>query len=114
MTSLAPGELPGLLLAVALLLATARLCGTAAKWIGQPSVLGEPVAGVVLGPTLFGRFAPATFAWLYPESGAQASAFSVLTLVSIILFLAVAGNGDGLNRAGANRVNGLEGRASVI
>jgi Kef-type K+ transport system membrane component KefB len=55
-------------------------------------VLGELLAGVLLGPTLFGRFAPELCAQLYPQDGAQATAFSVLTLVSIILFLAVAGS----------------------
>ena len=90
MNMLSPGELPQLLLAVSLLLATARLCGTLARRIGQPSVLGELAAGILLGPTLFGRFAPELCARLYPEAGGQASAFSVLTLVSIILFLTVA------------------------
>jgi len=77
--------------ALSLLLGTARFCGTLARRIGQPSVLGELAAGILLGPTLFGRFAPELCARLFPQVGAQATAFSVLTVVSIILFLAVAG-----------------------
>jgi Kef-type K+ transport system membrane component KefB len=71
-TSLAPGELPALLLSLGVLLATTRVCGAFAKRIGQPSVLGELVAGVLLGPTLFGRVAPELHAYLYPGTGGQA------------------------------------------
>ena len=41
-----------LLLAITLILAGARLGGAAARWLGQPRVLGELLVGVLLGPTL--------------------------------------------------------------
>lgn len=45
----------GLLLAdLALIITLARLLGAAARRIGQPPVVGEIVAGILLGPTLFG------------------------------------------------------------
>ncbi len=115
MNSLSPGELPQLLLALSLLLGTARLCGTLAKRIGQPSVLGELAAGILLGPTVFGQFAPELFARLYPHTGAQASAFSVLSLVSIVLFLAVAGLEVDLGRLLARlRVASAVGVAGIV
>ena len=91
MTALLPGELALLLLAVSLLLATAQLCAAGARALGQPSVLGELLAGILLGPTLFGRIAPELSAALFPLAGGQAAAFHGLSVISIVLFLAVAG-----------------------
>ncbi len=42
------------LLDVAIILVFARLCGATARKIGQPAVVGEIIAGVILGPSLFG------------------------------------------------------------
>ena len=42
-----------LLLDLALILVLARVLGAAARRIGQPAVVGEVVAGIALGPTLF-------------------------------------------------------------
>ena len=115
MNALLPGELPQLLLAVSVLLAVARVCGSVARRIGQPSVLGELLAGILLGPTLFGRLAPELFARLYPQAGGQASAFSVLTLVSIVLFLTVAGLEVDLGRLLARlRVASAVGIAGIV
>lgn len=46
-----------LLLDIVVILATARLLGHASRWIGQPAVIGEIVAGIALGPTLLGQVA---------------------------------------------------------
>lgn len=45
-------------MAVLLVLIFAQLLGKAMKWIGQPQVLGEMIAGIVLGPSLFGLMLP--------------------------------------------------------
>jgi Kef-type K+ transport system membrane component KefB len=39
---------------LAIIILLARLFGAAAKRLGQPQVLGEVIAGILLGPTLFG------------------------------------------------------------
>ena len=41
-----------LLLALAVIVAAAKLSGAAANRIGQPAVFGEILAGLVLGPTI--------------------------------------------------------------
>jgi len=46
------------LVQLALLVGVARVFGWLMKSVGQPPVMGELLAGVVLGPTLFGRVAP--------------------------------------------------------
>jgi Kef-type K+ transport system membrane component KefB len=49
---------PAVLLMLAALLAGARLLGEAAERVGQPAVLGELLAGVVLGPSVLGVVNP--------------------------------------------------------
>lgn len=45
-------------LEVAVILLACRLCGRAARRIGQPQVVGEIIAGIALGPSLLGRLLP--------------------------------------------------------
>jgi len=47
-----------LLLQLCLILLAAQLCGRLAAYIGQPRVVGEMIAGVLLGPSLFGLWLP--------------------------------------------------------
>ncbi len=54
-----------LLADLALIIILARLLGMAAKRIGQPPVLGEIVAGILLGPTIWGTKITAT---LFPPT----------------------------------------------
>jgi Kef-type K+ transport system membrane component KefB len=46
--------LPKLLLALVVIIVSARLCGRLARLLGQPAVIGEITGGVLLGPTLAG------------------------------------------------------------
>ena len=43
------------------IIAVARISGNLFRRMGQPSVCGEIAAGLILGPSLFGRFFPALF-----------------------------------------------------
>jgi Kef-type K+ transport system membrane component KefB len=63
-----PAELSvAFFLQVTVLLSVSRLVGSAAqRWLMQPRVVGEMIAGVLLGPSLFGAFAPHAQAWLFP------------------------------------------------
>lgn len=49
-----------------LLLAAARVCGYAFTRLRQPKVVGEILAGVLLGPSILGRFAPSLSARIVP------------------------------------------------
>lgn len=51
-------DVPQFLGLLAIALAAAKLFGMAAQWIGQPAVLGELVAGVVLGMSVLGLIDP--------------------------------------------------------
>ncbi len=54
-------------LQMAVIIGACRLVGfVARKWFGQPQVVGEMIAGVILGPSLFGLLAPDLQASLFP------------------------------------------------
>jgi hypothetical protein len=50
--------LPHLLLALAVVIVAAHLVGLFFRRLGQPPVIGEVIAGIMLGPSLLGRLAP--------------------------------------------------------
>src|SRR5690606_9969475 len=57
----------------------------------QPAVVGEILAGILLGPTVFGMIAPGTFDTFFPTSGASNIVFEGVIQVSVILLLFIAG-----------------------
>ena len=57
-----------LLLQVIVILAAARLAGALFRAIGQPAVIGEMAAGIVLGPSLLGALSPGAQSFLFPDS----------------------------------------------
>src|SRR5690242_9006173 len=80
-----------LLLQVAVILLSARAAGLLFHQIGQPRVIGEMVAGILLGPSLLGWAAPGWSAALFPaESLGYLNALSQLGLV-VFMFLVGAG-----------------------
>ncbi len=91
MGRLTPDEIVVMLLALSALLGVARALGEVAKRFKQPAVLGEILAGVVLGPTVLGWVSPTAFAFLFPMTGSVAVALDGLTVLAITLFLLVAG-----------------------
>lgn len=91
MTRLSSHEVAVMLLSIGVLLTFARVFGEAARRLGQPAVLGEILAGVLLGPTAMGAIAPEWNGFLFPRSGPNALALDSLTTVAISLYLLVAG-----------------------
>lgn len=80
-----------MLLAFGVLLGLARLLGELALKLHQPAVLGELLAGVLLGPTVLGNLNPTFQAWLFPSIGPNALALGAVSTLAIVLFLLVAG-----------------------
>lgn len=56
-------------LQLTVILAACRACGLVMRRIGQSPVIGEMIAGVLLGPSLLGAVAPDAAAWIFPVSG---------------------------------------------
>lgn len=91
MDQLSSREIVIMLLSIAVLLSFARVLGEAARWFGQPSVVGEILAGVLLGPTVLGAVSPAVSSFIFPQHGPNAVVLNGLTTLGISLFLLAAG-----------------------
>ena len=81
--------MPHLLLQLTIILASARLLAWLLQRIGQPPVIGEMLAGLVLGPIVFGALAPQWHAWVFPHAGL--AGLDGLSQVGLVLFMFVVG-----------------------
>ena len=80
-------NLPLFLLQLAVIIGCCQVLAWGFRKAGQPQVVGEMVAGIALGPTLFGTLAPGPYHALFPASSLnELSAMSEAGLV-IFLFL---------------------------
>lgn len=71
------------------ILATSQLLARAFRHIGQPAVVGEMVAGFVLGPMVLGAISPETHARLFSQ--AVSSGLSAVASLGVVLFMFVVG-----------------------
>ena len=78
-----------LLLQIIVIIAFARLFGFLFKKIGQPAVIGEIVAGIILGPSLLGFVFPQINHFLFPENSLVTLQF--LSQIGLILFMFIIG-----------------------
>ena len=78
-----------LLVQVMLVLGLSRLMGSVATRLRQPKVVGEMIAGIMLGPSLFGWLAPGFAAAIFPPS--SIALLNVLAQIGVIFFLFLIG-----------------------
>jgi K+:H+ antiporter len=78
-----------LLLQVTLILIFARLVGALFVKIGQPSVIGEMVAGILLGPSLLGLAFPKIMSFLFPAP--SMGSLRLLSQIGVIIFMFIVG-----------------------
>lgn len=78
-----------LLLQLIVILTTARVCGWVLRYVGQPSVVGEMAAGLMLGPVVMGALFPALHAQLFSKESLQG--LSSLSTLGLVLFMFVVG-----------------------
>ncbi|QNL50176.1 cation:proton antiporter [Olivibacter sp. SDN3] len=78
-----------LLLQIITIILVARIFGYFCKKIGQPSVIGEIVAGIFLGPSIVGYYFPEFSVFLFPES--SLGNLGVMSQIGLILFMFVVG-----------------------
>jgi Kef-type K+ transport system membrane component KefB/mannitol/fructose-specific phosphotransferase system IIA component (Ntr-type) len=90
-SSLGHGDLVTLFLAVAVLIGFARILGEVAQKFKQPSILGELLAGIILGPSILGMLAPDINNYLFPSSGPVRIGLDFISSLAIALFLLLAG-----------------------
>jgi len=82
-------ELAILLAQIVTIILVARFFGLICKKIGQPSVIGEIIAGIILGPSFFGSYLPEFSVLLFPSSSLDNLKF--LSQIGLIFFMFVVG-----------------------
>lgn len=91
MNNLSHVELIHLMVQLSVMLAFGRIMAEVARKFKQPAVVGEIIAGLILGPTILGYFSPDTFDLLFPKTGASAVVLDGFTQVAVVLLLFIAG-----------------------
>jgi Kef-type K+ transport system membrane component KefB len=83
------GDLLHVLLALVVVIATARAMGYVFRSANQPPVVGEILAGIVLGPSLLGRLAPGAEGYLFPAT--VGPFLNIIAQVGVILYMFLVG-----------------------
>ncbi|MBX2973278.1 MAG: cation:proton antiporter [Flavobacteriales bacterium] len=78
-----------LLVQILSIIVVARAVAYLFNKIGQPSVVGEIIAGIILGPSLLGLWFPETFAALFPAE--SLGNLNILSQIGLVLFMFVIG-----------------------
>ncbi|MDB6109696.1 MAG: cation/H(+) antiporter [Pedosphaera sp.] len=78
-----------LLVQLILIILLARVFGAGFVKMGQPAVIGEMLAGIVLGPSVVGALLPGVFQFIFPAP--SLGALRMLSQVGVILFMFVVG-----------------------
>lgn len=78
-----------LLVQFIVILAATRVLGSVFNRIGQPAVIGEMLAGILLGPSLLGWAAPNVFAFVFPRE--SFGALQLFSQIGVCVFMFVIG-----------------------
>ena len=79
------GLLFNILLQLIVMIAAARLANQLLRRLGQPGVIGEIVAGLLLGPSLFGHLFPDASAYLF--SAKAAVPITIISQIGLVLLM---------------------------
>lgn len=82
-------HLPTLLLQIGVIVSGSRLLGALFRRFGQPRVVGEMVAGLLLGPSLLGTVAPGVSRFVFPP--ASLGFLNALSQMGLVLFMFLVG-----------------------
>ncbi|HMB42793.1 MAG TPA: cation:proton antiporter, partial [Luteimonas sp.] len=95
------------LLQLLLVLTCAKAAGALMRYVGQPAVIGEMLAGIMLGPSLFGLLLPQAQGWLFPSE--SLTGLSLVSQLGVLVFMFAAGAEFDLGS-----LRGQRGRAVLI
>ena len=90
MNKLSQHEIMNLLVQLSVMLAMGRAFAELARKLKQPAVVGEIIAGIILGPTILGTISPEGFHSLFPP-GSSSLVLDGFVQVAVVLLLFIAG-----------------------
>ncbi len=80
-----------LVIQVAVLLLSARALGEGMQRLGQPPVVGELLAGIVLGPSLLSGAFPFLAEWILPQTAVQGYLLELVAMIGVMFLLVITG-----------------------
>jgi Kef-type K+ transport system membrane component KefB/nucleotide-binding universal stress UspA family protein len=89
MQVIAHNALSLLILQLVVIIGLSRLIGRGARWLGQPMVIAEVLAGILLGPSMLGWLAPGVMGALFPDDAMPV--LRMLSQLGPILFMFLIG-----------------------
>ncbi|HVX28338.1 MAG TPA: cation:proton antiporter [Parafilimonas sp.] len=90
-SKLSSAEVLNFLIIVSLILISARILGEICRRYNQSVVIGEILAGIILGPSLLGSIFPNLFHEIFTSQPRSYAAFDGLANIGIILLMFIAG-----------------------
>ena len=84
-------EVLALLVQLAVLLLAARVLAEIAQRLKQPAVVGEILAGILLGPSLVAGLFPEIGAWIVPHTPTGGHLLEVVSMIGALFLLLITG-----------------------
>ena len=84
-------EIINLLLALGIMLLLGRIFGEFFRKLRMPLVVGELVAGIILGPTILGQYVPQANELIFTTKGNLGLVLNGIGTISVVMLLFVAG-----------------------
>lgn len=91
MGKLSHADVVHLLIQLSAMLVMGRIFAEVARKVKQPAVIGEIIAGIILGPTVLGMLQPGWFEALFPPDSGSGVVLSGFVQVAVVMLLFIAG-----------------------
>jgi Kef-type K+ transport system membrane component KefB len=91
MVRLGHADVVQLLIQLGVMLIAGRIFAEIARKLNQPAVIGEILAGILLGPTVLGMIYPETFGALFPTPSGAGTVLTGLVQIAVVMLLFIAG-----------------------
>ena len=91
MGKLSHADVVHLLIQLSAMLVMGRIFAEVARKVKQPAVIGEIIAGIILGPTVLGMLQPGWFEALFPPDSGSGIVLSGFVQVAVVMLLFIAG-----------------------